>query len=953
MIFFFLVKLLISFFLLLKLLIGFFFLKRKLTARSERVKCVAIHSSEPWVLCTLFDGTANIWNYETQTLVKSFDVSEGLPVRCGVFVERKQWVITGSDDCMVKVFNYNTTSKVKTIEAHSDYIRSIAVHPTQPFILTSSDDMSIKLWNWEKNWANIMIFDGHTHFVMKVVFNPKDPNTFASASFDHTVRVWGINSPRPYFTLIGHDGGVYAVDYLSDGDKPYLVSGADDKTACIWDYQTKTCVAVLQGHEHDVSAVAFVPDMPYVVTASEDGNVRVFNSSTFRLEKTLNYGLERPWCLAAVKGTNGVAVGYDAGTVFVKFGSDRPVATMDQSGKVIMARHSEIKATSVKGCATESTADGERLTTQVKDLGNSEIYPKRLQHSLNGRFVALCGGDGEYVIYTALAWRNKAFGKGEQVEWSDSSLAGTYAVRESSGKVVIFRDFKATQPVATGVQPLSISGGTLLGIRHAGGVELRTWDGRLVRQIDVEGAKRVYWSTLLNGNGGDMAVLSTATSFYVLRYDAAAVDRAYAAGAVAEDGVEDAVSVVAEVADKVRCGAWVGECFLYVSAATNKLCYCVGGHSVSVAHLPRKMHLLGYVPRDNRAYLIDRDLQIVSYRVNMSVINFQIATERGDAELAAQLKETIPEEEKEKVSLFLEGKGLFAEALDMATDADHRFELALRLKNLAEAHRIAAGEDEKGDQKHKWKLLGDLALSLGLYHLAEDCLKKAGDISSLLVLYTALGNEEGVRALRAAAKGDGANNIAFICSLVTGDASACVDLLLETDRAAEAALFARCYAPSRLAEAVARWKGDLAKVSKRAADALADPAGYPNLFGGAERVAEAELVEKYLAEKRKEFVSADEYVAYIAAYHERDVVAEAKAFFGTDVTGSTPDNAPNNTSDADADADASSQQTAPATADEQQETPEQHDQESPEKAESHSAPENEKGEREEPKEDAE
>ena len=42
------------------------------------------------------------------------------------------------DDMMVRVFNYNTLEKVEMFEAHSDYIRSIIVHPTQPYILTSS-----------------------------------------------------------------------------------------------------------------------------------------------------------------------------------------------------------------------------------------------------------------------------------------------------------------------------------------------------------------------------------------------------------------------------------------------------------------------------------------------------------------------------------------------------------------------------------------------------------------------------------------------------------------------------------------------------------------------------------------------------------------------------------------------------------------------------------------------
>lgn len=61
-----------------------------------------------------------------------------LPVRSAKFVPRKNWVITGSDDMQIRVFNYNTLERVHAFEAHSDYVRCIAVHPTQPYILTSS-----------------------------------------------------------------------------------------------------------------------------------------------------------------------------------------------------------------------------------------------------------------------------------------------------------------------------------------------------------------------------------------------------------------------------------------------------------------------------------------------------------------------------------------------------------------------------------------------------------------------------------------------------------------------------------------------------------------------------------------------------------------------------------------------------------------------------------------------
>lgn len=97
--------------------------------------------------------------------------------------------ITIQDDMQIRAFNYNTLEKVHQFEAHTDYIRSLAAHNVQPLLLSSSDDMTIKLWNWEQNWACTHTFEAHTHYVMCVLFNPKDTNTFASASLDRTIKV--------------------------------------------------------------------------------------------------------------------------------------------------------------------------------------------------------------------------------------------------------------------------------------------------------------------------------------------------------------------------------------------------------------------------------------------------------------------------------------------------------------------------------------------------------------------------------------------------------------------------------------------------------------------------------------------------------------------------------------------------------------------------------------------
>lgn len=59
---------------------------------------------------------------------------------------------------------------------------------------------------------------------MQVVFNPKDTNTFASASLDRTVKVWSIGQPTPNFTLDGHEKGVNCVDYFTGGARTVALS---------------------------------------------------------------------------------------------------------------------------------------------------------------------------------------------------------------------------------------------------------------------------------------------------------------------------------------------------------------------------------------------------------------------------------------------------------------------------------------------------------------------------------------------------------------------------------------------------------------------------------------------------------------------------------------------------------------------------------------------------------
>jgi len=212
------------------------------------------------------------------------------------------------------------------------------------------------------------------------------------------------------------------------------------------------------------------------------------------------------------------------------------------------------------------------------------------------------------------------------------------------------------------------------------------------------------------------------------------------------------------------------------------------------------------------------------------MIEYQTAVLRGDLAAAAEILPSVPVDQRNKVARFLEAQGQKQLALSVSTDPDHRFDLSLKLDDLDTALSIARATPDP-ESESKWKAVGDKALSTWKFSLAKQCFEKAGDVSALLLLALAMGDRKGLESLAGTASAKGQNNVAFASLLQLGDAKGCVDLLVKTDRAPEAALFARTYAPSQAPKAVQAWKTDLeSKQRVRLASSIADPSESPELF---------------------------------------------------------------------------------------------------------------------------
>ncbi|CCJ28438.1 unnamed protein product [Pneumocystis jirovecii] len=778
-------------------------LEKTMLEHTERVKSIDFHPSEMWLITSLYNGKVVIWNYETSVSIKTFEVST-VPIRAVKFISRKNWFVCGADDFHLRIYNYNTLEKVNQIEAHTDYIRCIAVHPTHPFVLTGGDDMLIRLWDWENSWKCLRVFEGHGHYVMGLAINPKDTNTFASCNLDRTVKVWSLGSSSPNYTLDVGERGINYVEYYHAGDKPFLVTAGDDHMIKIWDYQTKSCVQTLEGHSENVSFACFYSELPIIISGSEDGTIRIWNSNTYKLEQTFNYGLERAWCIGHLKGSNTVAIGYDGGLAVLKIGREQPAVSMDASGKIIWAKHNDIYSFVIKPSNDqEDFKDGVKLTPTQRYLGSCEIYPQSLQHSPNGRFVVVCG-DGEYIIYTALAWRNKAFGSALNFVWAYNS--NEYAIRESSTCIRVYRNFKErTNPFCCEFLTDGIYGGQLLGIKGHGFLAFYDWETYdFIRKIDVS-PNEIYWS-----ESGTLLTLSCDDIFYILKFNYDLYTNAIETGNISsEEGVEDAFEVIVDISECIKSGNWVGDCFIY-SNSMNRVNYLVGNQVYIISHFDGNVYVLGYIPRDGKLYFVDKDVHIIPYELSLSVVEYQTLILRNDMDGAAKLLPSIPQNQLAKIARFLDGQGYKDLALNITTDLEQRFDLAIQLRKLDIAVEIA----QKMNLESKWKTIGDISLSSWNLCLAEECYIKAKDYGSLLLLYSSFGNIEKMKTLANDALDSGQSNIAFTALLQIQDVDGCTDIFLNTKRFPEACLFARTYAPSQMRKVLKLWKEHLEQKGK-------------------------------------------------------------------------------------------------------------------------------------------
>ncbi|KAK9457469.1 WD40-repeat-containing domain protein [Dipodascopsis uninucleata] len=170
-------------------------------------------------------------------------------------------------------------SKYK-LEGHREPVTSIAFHPVFSILASSSEDASIKIWDWELGELERTL-RGHSKSVLDVDFGGRKRSEIllASCSSDLTIKIWDTtNEYKNIRTLKGHDHTVSCVRFMPGGE--YLISGSRDNTIRIWEVKTGYGIRNIVGHTAWVKTLSLSTDGERIVSAGADQSIRISDATS-------------------------------------------------------------------------------------------------------------------------------------------------------------------------------------------------------------------------------------------------------------------------------------------------------------------------------------------------------------------------------------------------------------------------------------------------------------------------------------------------------------------------------------------------------------------------------------------------------------------------------------------------------------------------------------------------
>ncbi len=183
-----------------------------------------------------------------------------------------QFIVSGSDDQTLRLWTRDGQAIGDPLKGHTDGVTAVAVSPDSHYVVSGSADGTLRLWDVQSRTSRV--FKGHTDGVLAVAFSPNG-YTIASGSKDQTVRLWSLQGQPIGKPFNRHAAPVTAVAFSPDGRT--IASGSEADVLWLSNLTGEAVSQPFRGHKQAVTAVAFSPSGQTIVSGSKDQTIRLWN----------------------------------------------------------------------------------------------------------------------------------------------------------------------------------------------------------------------------------------------------------------------------------------------------------------------------------------------------------------------------------------------------------------------------------------------------------------------------------------------------------------------------------------------------------------------------------------------------------------------------------------------------------------------------------------------------